>query len=234
MAEKASSKKIYIIIVAALCILVLISACIFLSHRNKAADIDLSEVHSAELDNKKMASGVMPLSDGSEVTVELWLTSGRYYDEYSDDFLPSIYTYSHNYEGTYELLTVNEDGDILFRTDLKELWTDSNDTSNFPYEFELEWTDYNSDGCPDFSIGMPFSSSSMGFLLLTVQEDGSLNKLCSEEILLNSFEKFSVVFEHDVNADGMPITGYFYNNVIGETENIIYYYNAQNGLYEAE
>lgn len=248
MPEKTSSKKVIICILAVLCLAVVLTI-VFISFRTVYLDnsdksdsmteseMDLSpisSVHFFEFENIKMASATVSLANGSKVSVELIMTNGKYYDEYWEDYLPSIYTYSQNFEGTYELHTVNEYGDILFRIDLKDLWTDTNNTFNFPGEFELEWTDYNSDGCPDFSIGMPYSSSNMGFLLFTVREDGSLERLSSNEIILNSFEKFSVIFDHDTETEGMPITGYMYNNTVGEVESVIYYYNEDNRLYEEQ
>lgn len=246
MSEKTSSKKVIICVLAILCLAAAITIVMFFfrtvcfgnsdkSDSKTESEPDLSPistVHFFEFENIKMASAAISLANDSKVSVELIMTNGKYYDEYWEDYLPSIYTYNQNFEGTYELQTVNENGDILFRIDLKDLWTDTNNTFNFPGEFELEWADYNADGCPDFSIGMPYSSSNMGFLLFTMRKDGSLEKLSSSEIMLNSFEKFSVIFEHDPNADGMPITGYFYNNTVGEVENIVYYYNENSGLYE--
>lgn len=181
-----------------------------------------------------MASGTALQADGNEVTVELWMTSGQYFDEFWEDYLPSIYTYNRNYQGTYALYVKNKDGDILSEKELGDFWPDVDDVFNFPCEFELEWADYNGDGCPDFTVGIPYSSSSMGFLLFTVQEDGNLKRLCDTEIPLNSFEKFPVIFEHDPETERKPITGYRYNNVIGETESAIYYYDEMNGIYAEE
>lgn len=247
MTEKTSFKKTYIYIAVGICLLIVITTGIFLFYSNNSNksdtsnsynnsdednETDLSSVHFAELKNIKIASAAVSLADGSKLNIELIMTNGKYYDEYWEDYLPSIYTYDRNFEGDYELRTVNEKGDILFQINLADLWSDIGSSFNFPGEFELEWTDYNADGCPDFSIGMPYSSSNMGFLLFTVREDGSLERISSSEIMLNSFEKFSVIFDHDTETDGMPITGYMYNNTVGEVESVIYYYNKTNGLYE--
>lgn len=245
MPEKTSIKKTYIYIAVGTCLLIIIGIFLFNSNKYNKSDtsisynnsdedneIDLSSVHSAELENIKMASAEVSLADGSEISVELIMTSGKYYDECSEDYIPSILTYDRNYEGTYELRTVNEKDDILFQINLADLWSDIGSNFNFPGEFKLEWADYNSDGCPDFSIGFPFTSSNMGFQLFTVREDGSLENLSNEEILLNSYEKFSVIFEHDSDVYGMPITGYVYDNSICEVESIVYYYNENTGLYE--
>lgn len=189
-------------------------------------------VHDAELENVKIASGTAQMVDGSEMTLELWLTEGRYYDESSEEYLPSIYAYDRNFEGSYEFRVVNGNGDILSRSNLGDLWPENGNTYNFPGEFTLEWADYNDDGCPDFSIGIPYSSSNMGFLLFSVQQDGSLRRLSAAEIMLNSFEKFSVVFPQNKGKPGKPIVGYQYNNATGEVEKIDYYYYENSGLYE--
>lgn len=246
MSEKTSSKKVIICVLAVLCLAAVITIVIFSfrtvnfdnsdkSDSKTESELDsspISTVHFFEFENIKMASATVSLADGSEVSVELIMTNGKYYDEYWEDYLPSIYTYDRNFEGTYELRTVNEKGDILFQINLADLWPDIGSNFNFPGEFELEWADYNEDGCPDFSIGMPYSSSNMGFLLFTVREDGNLERISNSDIMLNSFEKFSVIFDHDTETEGMPITGYMYNNTVGEVESVMYYYNKTNGLYE--
>ncbi len=189
------------------------------------------------VENKKMASAAVKMADGTVMTAELWMTKGKYYDENSKDYVPSIYAYGKNYEGRYEVRTADENGKILFQADLSSLWPHagiSDGLFNFPGKFELKQADYNADGCPDFSIGMPFSSNSMGFLLFTVRSDGTVERLCDEAVMEEGFEEFSRVFEHDVNAERMPVTGHFYNNVTGKTEELHYYYNAESGLYERE
>lgn len=234
------AKKRVTAFAAACCILMAATACADngefendLNDNYEYPEIDLDGENYKELENIEMASTMLTLSDGSEVTVKLNMISGRYYDEYYEGYLPSIYTYSKNYEGSYELLTVNKNGDIIFRTDLEELWHDMGNTYNFSHMFELESTDYNGDGCPDFSIGMPYSSSNMGFLLLTVSDDGSIRRLCDTEIQMSgSFGNFSMIFEHGSSEEGKFITGYSYNNILGEVENVTYYYNEESGLYE--
>lgn len=224
------AKKRNTAIAAVLCIIMALTACAGSEEPEKDSDSE----HYKELEDIEMASATVTMSDGSKAVVKLNMTSGIYYDEYYEGYLPSIYTYDQNYEGSYELLTMNESGDVLFRVNLDDLWPDNGNTYNFRDSFELEWTDYNADGCPDFSIGMPYSSSSMGFLILTVLDDGSIERLSDTEILLDSFEKFSVIFEHDQTAEGKPVTGYRYNNVSGEIDTVTYYYNEDSGLYEEE
>ncbi|MDE5865828.1 MAG: hypothetical protein K2H31_04405, partial [Lachnospiraceae bacterium] len=102
MARKTSIKKIYIYIAAVICLLIIITTGIFLfysknsnksdasnNYNNSVEDIetDLSSVHSAELENIRMASAEVSLADGREVTLELIMTNGKYYDEYSEDYI---------------------------------------------------------------------------------------------------------------------------------------------------
>lgn len=194
---------------------------------------------ATKLQNVTIASGEMPLSNGAEVTVELCMTNGIYYDDTMSEYVPSIYTYSQNYEGNYVLRTKNRKGEIMYQSDLRNYWPDTGIDYeggrgfNFPKEFSLNWTDYNADGCPDFTVGMPLSSSNMGYLLLTVREDGRIERLCSQE-LLNSWGESSVAFEHDTQAEQMPILGYAYDNTLGERGPVIYLFNEQNGMYERE
>lgn len=188
------------------------------------------------LENIKMASGIMPLSDGSDVTVELWMTEGTYYNETMDEYAPSIYTYPQNYEGNYILRTFDGDGNLLFETGLEQLWPNRGTVFNFPEEFSLEWADYNGDGCPDFTLGLQQSSSTRGYLLLTVREDGRLERLCSGEgeiSIENSLSRgFSMILEQDEESEQKTILGSFYNNAVGELYLQYYNYNPQSKLYE--
>lgn len=103
---------------------------------------------------------------------------------------------------------------------------------NFPGKLDLAWTDYNVDGCPDFTIGMAGSSSTNFYRLYTVLEDGTLAMLCDSEIPGQAGAELSVVFEHDTSSEGLPLLGYFWNNELGVGEHWFYYYNQETGLYE--
>lgn len=183
--------------------------------------------------NTVIASGSMPFSDGEEVTAELCLTKGIYYNDTMEEYVPSIYTYGQNYEGSYAVRTVDADGTVLFETGLETLFQDRGETFNFSEKFTLEAADYNGDGCPDFTIRQPQSSSTSGYLLLTVRKDGTVERLCSQEIPdTNTLGgKWSAVLKHNAQADGKPITGCFYNNAIGEEQQETYVYQKQSGLY---
>ena len=203
-----------------------------------------------KLKNIILASSVMPLSDGTEVTVELCMANGIFYEDTMEDkYGPSIYsqnykenyTYRQNYEGNYIVRTKNREGEVLYQNGLEHYWKNAGVYFeggigfNYPGTFPLVWTDYNADGCPDFTIGLPVSSSNMGFALLTVREDGKIDPLCSEEIVnADGVGEFSVILDHDTQADQMPIFGYLYDNTVRKTRPVKYLYNGQNGRYERE
>lgn len=193
------------------------------------------EIHTADhLENVVMASGVMPLLDGEKVTVELCMAAGTYYDDTMKDFEPGIDTFPQNYEGSYVLRTISEDGTVLQQRKLEQLWEYRGQTFNFPEKFSLEWADYNADGCPDFTIGLPQSSNAMGYVLLTVRADGSLKRLCRDEISCeNSMAKgYSMILDYEKESERETITGSYYDNTVGESRLQYFDYNMQLGEYE--
>ena len=178
-----------------------------------------------------MGQAEMPLGNKT-VTVELWMTKGEYFD--IEHAVPGGGIYEENYQGSYELRTVDSWGKVL---DTRKLGADlsfwGEETScNFPGKLDLAWTDYNVDGCPDFTIGMAGSSSTNFYQLYTVREDGTLAMLCDSEIPGQAGAELSVVFEHDTSSEGLPLLGYFWNNELGVGEHWFYYYNQETGLYE--
>lgn len=211
-------------------------ALVFNPKENRQEKDYVNKKTASQLENIKMASGVMPLPDGSDVTVELWMKEGTYYNESMDEYAPSIYTYPQNYEGNYILRTSDGDGNILFETGLEQLWPYRGTVFNFSEEFSLKWTDYNEDGCPDFTLGLPQSSSTRGYLLLTVREDGRLERLCSgdgEISIENSLsEGVSMILEQDEKSGQKTIIGSFYNHAVGELYLQYYDYNPQSKFYE--
>lgn len=187
-----------------------------------------------QLEDLVLASGRMPRAGGGEVTVELCMKNGIYYDDTMDEYFPSIYAYEHNYEGNYVIRTVDEAGTVLCERGLEELFQDRGEVFNFPQEFALVWEDYNADGCPDFTIGQPQNASNMRYMLLTVREDGAVERLCRQEISETNQpgERFSVILEHGGTMEKHTITSCFYNNVIGEVQEQTYEYRVQSGMYE--
>lgn len=188
------------------------------------------------LENIRIAYGEVTLSDGTGAVIELWMRKGTYYNNTMEEYVPSIYTYEQNFEGSYVLRTIDENGNLLYETALADLWQYRGPDFNFPEEFLLQAEDYNADGCPDLTIGLPQSSSNTGYLLFTVREDGTIEKLCREEIpdtggTLQG-NQFSAVLKHDKKSENKTITGFQYNNAIGETQEVSYDYNAQEKLYE--
>lgn len=178
-----------------------------------------------------MGQTKMPLGNGT-VTVELWMTEGEYFD--IEHAVPGGGIYEENYQGSYELRTVDSWGKVL---DTRKLGADlsfwgEEASCNFPGKLDLAWTDYNMDGCPDFTIGMAGSSSTNFYQLYTVREDGTLAVLCESMIPGQAGAELSVVFEHDTSSEGLPLLGYFWNNTTGIGEHWFYYYNQETGLYE--
>lgn len=188
------------------------------------------------LENIRMASANVTLSDGKEAVIELYITKGFYYNNMMEEYIPSIYTYDQNFEGSYALRTIDENGNLLYETGLDDLWPYRGPDFNFPEEFVLQARDYNADGCPDLTIGLPQSSSNNGYLLFTIREDGTMETLCREEIpdAGGSLQgnAFSAVLKYDKESQNKTITGSQYNNAIGETQEVLYDYNAQKKLYE--
>ncbi len=185
------------------------------------------------LENKKMASGEMTFADGTAVTVELRMKQGTFYNDTMEEYFPGIYTYTNNYEGSYAIVTLDADGETLCETALDKLWKGRDQTFNFPQEFSLKWTDYNKDGCPDFTIGQPQSSSNMGFLLLTVRENGSIALLCREEIasVYDAQKGFSAILEQGSQTGAKTIQTVFYNNATGENERADYVCDERENVY---
>lgn len=177
-----------------------------------------------------MGQTEMPLGNGT-VTVELWMTKGEYFD--IEHTVPGGGIYAENYQGSYELRTLDVKGKVLDTKKLgAELCFEGEASScNFPGRIDLAWTDYNMDGCPDFTIGVAGSSSTNFYRLYTVRENGTLAILCESMIPTGAETELSTVFEHDTSSEGMPILGYFWNNVLGEGEHRYYYYNQETGLY---
>lgn len=189
------------------------------------------EEQPVALEDFLMGQTEMPLGDGT-VTVELWMTEGVYFD--IEHAVPGGGIYEENYQGSYELRTVDSRGKVL---DARQLGADlsfwgEEASCNFPGKLDLAWTDYNMDGCPDFTIGMAGSSSTNFYQLYTVRGDGTLAELCESMIPGEAGTELSVVFEHDTSSEGLPLLGYFWNNTTGIGEHWFYYYNQETGLYE--
>lgn len=184
-----------------------------------------------EIADMRMASGKMEYGNGERTDVELWLLEGVYFDEEYAGAGGGIYP--ENYQGHYELRTVNGQGEVLDTVDLNADWLgEEGGWINFPAEFEIVFTDYNLDGNPDFTIGTYGSSSMNLFYLYTADGEGKIRRLCAAEIPSQMLAEYSVVFEHDTGAEGMPFLTYYWNNATGQGEHRFYRLNAETGLYE--
>lgn len=187
----------------------------------------------AKIADMRMASGTVEHDNGERISVELWLLEGVYFDEEYAGAGGGIYP--ENYQGHYELRTVNEQGEVSDTVDLNADWLgEEGGTINFPEEFEILFTDYNRDKNPDFTIGTYGSSSMNLFYLYTVDGEGKIRRLCETEIPSQLLMEYSVVFEHDTEAEGMPFLSYCWNNATGRGEHHFYCLNDRTGLYERD
>lgn len=185
----------------------------------------------ATVTDKRMAVTSVALPDGGDVWLELWLLEGLYYDmEYAG---PGGGIYEENYEGTYELRTVDASGNMLDARELNADWYGPDGGRvNFPGAFELAVTDYNLDGCMDFTVGTYGSSSVNLFYLYTVDAAGRIMPLCAEGIPAENTGEFSILFEHDTSVEGLPIYSSQWDNAKGESVLLMYLWNAETGMYE--
>ena len=196
------------------------------------AEVKNQDEQPSAMEEVKVASGVMHMGNGNTVTVELIMTEGVYFEEEYD--AASIYVYEENYKGNYELRTFDESGNLLASLDLHDVLRGAGDeeTFNFPGEFTIPEADYNADGCPDFTIGQTGSSSINFYTLLTVRENGTIEKLCEKEIPYSEGKDFSVVFRQNTQQEQRPILTSVWNNALSEAEQHRYNWNEAKGMYE--
>lgn len=176
-----------------------------------------------------VATEDMHIEDGTQITVELWMREGVYFDDEHE--VPSIYVHEENYRGRYVVKTVDESGNILWEFELENLWDICEaDEFNFSKDFTIYSKDYNGDGCPEFSLGQPVSSSDYAYILLTVMPDGRLEKLCEEDILCCESKVFSVEFGQEVDSQNLMVEAW--DNALGEARKIIYVWDEEMCLYK--
>lgn len=182
------------------------------------------------LQEVRVASGKMEIDNGRSFTVELWMTEGEYYDDEHE--AESIYVYEENYRGIYELRTFDEEGVLLSAQPLHEVWdTLAGKKFNFPKGFALRHADYNEDGCPDFTLGQPGSSSSNIYALLTVDKTGKISKLYNGNIVTNEYIHFSEVFRYDAGQEGKFVFSSVWNKDFGESVEEKYIWIEKEGMY---
>ncbi len=187
-----------------------------------------------QLKEYRLSTKDILLANGEAAVLELWLQEGEY--AVGEDVLPSAQTFEENFQGQYYLVTKNQEGIELDRHYLNQPNAAAaerdvfGDRCNFSGFFAIQEADYNGDHCPDFTIGVPLSSSMNFFVLYTVRENGKIELLCKEGIpaLTNDF---SVRFEMEQGS--RDIFTYEYDNSIAEQRKLIYKWESEQGIYRS-
>lgn len=179
----------------------------------------------------RLSAKELKLADGKPVTLELWLKEGTYIT--GEDVAPSVGSYEENYQGEYMLVTKDRKGNVLDEHDLNHKSENSAEhifgtRTNFSGPFDIVQTDYNGDGCPDFTIGVELSSSMSFFVLYTVDEKGRIKSICEDAI--PSLEKEHSILLEQREADGALIS-YGFDNWIGESRKMVYQWDAGKNAY---
>lgn len=128
------------------------------------------------------------LADGNTAVLTLQMTSGRYFDKNSPDYMEGSGQYATNYQGEY-VLTCTYAG----QTDVFPLGY-----RTYPGTFSLSIQDYNDDGCPDFLLGQADSDSGNLFRIFTIRSDGTIQAV-SKPFFAYSLE-FSPAFPKEDGA----------------------------------
>lgn len=167
------------------------------------------------------------LYDGTAARIRLLMTDGTYYDEeYAG---AGGGTYPENYDGNYELQLVDQKEAILTSLDLNSDWDYSN--INYSGAFDILFTDYNGDSCPDFTIGTYGSSNMNLYFVYTITKDNKIKRICQTEIA-DSTKKWSMVFEHEAVGEEYRFLTEVYNNAVGETQQYTYLWDEDTGNFK--
>ncbi len=216
------ARRIYHSIIRRILIIVAAVACMMLigcdSH-SADGNIDYkNKKQPVELKDMVMATGEFPLYDGTIGQLRLVMTEGEYLtEEYAGG--PGGGIYPENYDGRYELRLYNQEGDLLNTLNLNDDW--NYQLIRFSGKFELLYTDYNGDQCPDFTIGNYGSSNGDIYFLYTITMDNQIKKIYNGAIF-ESNRAPSLVFEHDLQDGTKQFMTYPYNNATGYWEHCFY------------
>jgi beta-lactamase regulating signal transducer with metallopeptidase domain len=180
-----------------------------------------------QLKDYVISDSQVTLFDGTAASIKLLMTDGNYYDEeYAG---AGGGTYAENYDGNYELQLVDQKGSILFSIDLNSDWDCPN--INYSGTFDILYTDYNGDNCPDFTIGTYGSSNMNLYYIYTITKDNEIKRICQTEIAY-SIKKWSVVFEHEAEGEEYRFFTEVYNNAVGETQQYTYQWYEDTGYFK--
>lgn len=110
--------------------------------------------------------------EGQNLTLQLVLTEGVYYTrEQAPESL-----FAENYEGSYQLRTLDEQGRVLNTVDLEN--DQGGEVMNFPCrDFSWYFEDYNLDGRQDFFLGTKAANRRSYHYLMTVTDQGEFTYL---------------------------------------------------------
>ncbi|MDE5891307.1 MAG: hypothetical protein K2H45_00135, partial [Acetatifactor sp.] len=124
-----------------------------------------------KLQNFVLSEGQVETFAGSAVTLQLVLTEGTY----TSYQVPGS-TAAENYEGIYELRTLDAQGQILDKVELVN--EQGGNTMSFAYrDFPWYFEDYNLDGQQDFFMGTKAADGRSYHYLFTVTAEGGLEYL---------------------------------------------------------
>lgn len=154
------------------------------------------------------------VSAGASFELQLILTEGEYFtEEYAG---AGGGTFEENYRGSYELRVLDERGREASSLRLRDEFGE--EQFNFGGAFDLAVSDYNQDGCADFTLGT-WGSSSMGiYYLYTIDGDGRVSMAYPEGIV-------TMGFAFSGKLESMDDPGFFscsYNNATGQYSRVPY------------
>lgn len=168
-----------------------------------------------------VADGYTVLSNGTAAKVELILTDWIYGTD-EDMAVGGGYS-TDNYVGNGEL-RVYINGNMVSSYAIGRL------LFNSPY-FKIEFSDYNEDKNPDFSIKQWGSSSIDLYTLYTVDMYGQVHALSETDGIASSERSsqssYSTVFKHYDKT----IQTYIYNNAAGKNQEAVYVYDNETGIF---
>lgn len=179
-----------------------------------------------QLKNFVISDNQVSLYDGTAASLKLIMTAGYYDKEYAG---AGEGIYAENYDGNYELQLVDQKGVILFTINLNSDW--DYPQINYSGTFDILFTDYNGDSCPDFTIGTYGSSNMNLYYLYTITKDNKIKRICQTEIA-DSIKKWSVVFEHKEVGEEYQFLTEGYNNAVGETQQYTYQWDKATGYFK--
>lgn len=214
-------KNKVLLLISSIVIIMVCGVLIGVHMRSNKSDYEEMPIY---MENVLMASGVTSLITGEEVTVNLIMVEGEFYDEeYAG---AGGGTYPSNYHGSYDVEIVSDSGSVLGRFELSDYWTEAVTGFNFPGQFTLQFADYNQDGNPDFTLGQYGSSSMNVFEIFSINAEGAL-QLISKDTIASDTKDFSVVF-NQINKEGTPqLVVPIWDNGVGKEKELIYIWSNE-------